>query len=66
MPAYIQKVPSLHKAMQSKDGKYLSKYILNLLEDMNNPNSSSIPNSRKIERAAQKILTQDNNGGTNE
>ena len=65
MPTVVRNIPTLCKAIQNKDGRYLSRYILNLIEDMNNPNVSAISNNRKIERAAQKTLTQ-NNGGTNE
>ncbi len=65
IPTFIKNIPALCKAIQNKDGKYLSEYVLNLLEDLNNANRSSIPNGRKIERAAEKTLTQ-NNGGTNE
>ena len=65
VPTVVRNIPTLCKAIQNKDGRYLSRYILNLIEDMNNPNVSAISNNRKIERAAQKTLTQ-NNGGTNE
>ena len=65
VPTVVKNIPTLCKAIQNKDGRYLSRYVLNLIEDMNNPNVSAISNNRKIERAAQKTLTQ-NNGGTNE